>query len=242
MYIYIYTYIHTYTCVYIYIYIYLRPLSRRHDVALHFVSQKLRLCSITVGFHNFNLRIFNLRVSNPSKLIVDVFWHDVGFQCARVSAQKNTMKFRKPAVCVLSGLHASICLWVPTRHFMQSSGVLIIIKSHISLLPIRRVSEADTLDRGPSGTLEWATVTYVHDIYIYIYIYIYTHIYFYIERERETMCMRRCYALYAHIYISLQPGICSRGQYPASDTLPAVGGPIRDSRAKYNIITRYNNT
>ena len=27
----------------------------------------------TVGFHNFNLRIFNSRVSNPSKLIVDVF-------------------------------------------------------------------------------------------------------------------------------------------------------------------------
>ena len=26
-----------------------------------------------VGFHNFNLRIFNLRVSNPNKLIVDVF-------------------------------------------------------------------------------------------------------------------------------------------------------------------------
>ena len=26
----------------------------------------------TVGFHNFNLRIVNLRVSNPSKLIVDV--------------------------------------------------------------------------------------------------------------------------------------------------------------------------
>ena len=27
----------------------------------------------TVGFHNFNLRIFNLRVSNQNKLIVDVF-------------------------------------------------------------------------------------------------------------------------------------------------------------------------
>ena len=27
----------------------------------------------TVGFHNFNLRIFNLRVSNPNKLIVDAF-------------------------------------------------------------------------------------------------------------------------------------------------------------------------
>ena len=27
---------------------------------------------LTVGFHNFNLRIFNLRVSNPDKFIVDV--------------------------------------------------------------------------------------------------------------------------------------------------------------------------
>ena len=27
----------------------------------------------TVGFHNFNLRILNLRVSNPNTLIVDVF-------------------------------------------------------------------------------------------------------------------------------------------------------------------------
>ena len=27
----------------------------------------------TVGFHNYNLRIFNLKVSNPNKLIVDVF-------------------------------------------------------------------------------------------------------------------------------------------------------------------------
>ena len=26
------------------------------------------------------------------------FWHDVGFQCARVSDQKNVMKFRKPTV------------------------------------------------------------------------------------------------------------------------------------------------
>ena len=29
--------------------------------------------SSTVGVHNFNLRIFNLRVSNPNKSIVDVF-------------------------------------------------------------------------------------------------------------------------------------------------------------------------
>ena len=37
---------------------------------LHYVHNK---GGPTVGFHNFNLRIFNLRVSKPNKLIVDVF-------------------------------------------------------------------------------------------------------------------------------------------------------------------------
>ena len=31
------------------------------------------ICLRTVGLHNFNLRIFNLRVSIPNKLVVDVF-------------------------------------------------------------------------------------------------------------------------------------------------------------------------
>ena len=35
------------------------------------------------------------------KLIVDAFLHDVGFQGARVSAQKNTMIFRKSTVLTL---------------------------------------------------------------------------------------------------------------------------------------------
>ena len=34
---------------------------------------KLTVQYATVGFHNFNLRNFKLRVSNPNKLIVDVF-------------------------------------------------------------------------------------------------------------------------------------------------------------------------
>ena len=40
-------------------------------------SREIMHCTLvfkcTVGFHNFNLRIFNLRVSNPNKLTVDVF-------------------------------------------------------------------------------------------------------------------------------------------------------------------------
>ena len=37
------------------------------------VSSSICNTPYTVGFHNFNLRIFNLRVSNPNELTVDVF-------------------------------------------------------------------------------------------------------------------------------------------------------------------------
>ena len=41
---------------------------------LHRVAAWRRTCDTSaVGFHNFNRRIFNLRVSNPNKAIVDVF-------------------------------------------------------------------------------------------------------------------------------------------------------------------------
>ena len=59
----------------------LRPLSRRHDVALHFVSQKLRLRSVmravrtsrinmslsTVSFHNFKSQNNRYGQSRPQK-------------------------------------------------------------------------------------------------------------------------------------------------------------------------------
>ena len=88
--------VHIYIYIsYIHIYIYIYNDSWAN---LEILSLKI---DRTVGFHNFNIRIFNSRVSNPNKLIVDVFWHDVGFQCARVSAKENTMKFRKPTVPLL---------------------------------------------------------------------------------------------------------------------------------------------
>ena len=117
MYVYIYIYVlhHIYLSIYlslfIYIYIYIYIHITRQPIGLAratypSVRALISACLVpserlplhTVGFHDFNLRIFNLRVSNPNKLIVDVFLHDVGFQCARVSAQKNTMKFRKSTV------------------------------------------------------------------------------------------------------------------------------------------------
>ena len=87
IYIYIYTYIHThiYTCHYIischdilyhivlhYIYVSLYS-ARVTLIRIHAHRLRARSGEQTVGFHNFNLRIFNLRVSNPNKSIVDVF-------------------------------------------------------------------------------------------------------------------------------------------------------------------------
>ena len=44
----------------------------------------------TVGFHNFNLRIFNLRVSNPNKLSVDVFLTRCGISmCQGLGPKKH---------------------------------------------------------------------------------------------------------------------------------------------------------
>ena len=47
----------------------------------------------TVGFHNFNLRIFNLRVSNPNKLIVDVFLTRRRISMCQGLGPKKTMRF-----------------------------------------------------------------------------------------------------------------------------------------------------
>ena len=58
---------------------------------------------LTVGFHNFNLRIFNLTVSNPSKLIVDDVFDTMSyFNVPESRPNKNTTKFRKSAVQKLS--------------------------------------------------------------------------------------------------------------------------------------------
>ena len=68
MYVYIYIYIYTHVYLYIYIYIYTYICTFTHTYT------RTRTHTRTVGFHDFNLRIFNLRVSNPNKLIVYVFF------------------------------------------------------------------------------------------------------------------------------------------------------------------------
>ena len=56
----------------------------------------------TVGFHNSNLRIFNLRFSNPNKWIVDVVFDMMSdFNVPESRPNKNTMKFRKSTVSIV---------------------------------------------------------------------------------------------------------------------------------------------
>ena len=67
MYMYIHIYIYIYIHIHLHIYTFVISAIVVTTAAHHHED------IITVGFHNFNLRIFNLRVSNPNKLIVDVF-------------------------------------------------------------------------------------------------------------------------------------------------------------------------
>ena len=73
-----------YVYIYIYIYIYIYPI----EVNRFHVSATSKNA---VGFHNFNLRIFNLSLKSE-QINCGCFCltrHDVGFQCARVSAQQK---------------------------------------------------------------------------------------------------------------------------------------------------------
>ena len=90
-------------------YMYLRPplearRAEQHrqggeELAYHQVRHERREWDLTVGFHNFNLRIFELRVSNPNKLSVDVFFDTMwDFNVPGSRPNKNTIKFRKSTV------------------------------------------------------------------------------------------------------------------------------------------------
>ena len=84
------------------------------------------------------------------------FWHDVGFQCARVSAQRNTMKFRKSTVVGLrfSGLSSWLVLTIIYIYIYIYTYIYIYIYIH----------------------------TYIHTyIYIYIHVNIHMCIYIYIR-------------------------------------------------------------
>ena len=61
-------------CIYIYIYTYTHMEHGPSPWDFFTDTGSARNGAGAVGFHNFNLRIFNLRVSNPNKLIVNIFF------------------------------------------------------------------------------------------------------------------------------------------------------------------------
>ena len=83
----IYIYINLSLSLYIYIYIYI--INGGAALGINGGGR------ITVGFHDSNLQIFNLRVSNPNELIVDVFLTRYRISTCQGLGPKNTMKFRK---------------------------------------------------------------------------------------------------------------------------------------------------
>ena len=138
----------------------------------------------TVGFHNFNLRIFNLRVSNPSESIVDVFLTRCRISmCQGLGPKKHdetseTNRRRAPLA-----IRERIASASPAYHIPMYVRTCVYIYIYIYIY-IRMY------------------------IYIYIYIYIYVHIYIYIHM---CVCIRMCICIYIYIYIcicqSIHPSI-----------------------------------
>ena len=180
----IYAYTHTYNYttnnnvyIHIYIYIYIHTHSYLFRGS-HGLTAGL-LSDGTVGFHNFNLRIFNLRVSNPNKLIVDVFLTRCRISMCQGLGPKNTMKFRKSTVdgCSKSKGKKTI---VETIH-VGNTLYLLPLFNHLGLLYTMRttnskVSQPPTISIS-SGHVYIYIYMYTHDICIYTYIYIYIYIY-----------------------------------------------------------------
>ena len=130
-----------------------------------------------------------------------LFWHDVGFQCARVSANKNTMKFRKLTVHIQHNitwyniLHYNITYCNNIYYNIMLYYVIFLPSFFIfSYLFICMVHLFHYLiDVVISGFLSNAIFqsvlipcaardrTHIY-IYIYIHTYIYTHIHTYIFR------------------------------------------------------------
>ena len=98
---------------------------------------RLRGWRNTVGFHNFNLRIVNLRVSNPNKLIVDAFVDTMSdFNVPGSRPNKITTKFRKSTVWGGVPYHGIIIIIIitiiiivlsPVRNYSLVVIVMIII-------------------------------------------------------------------------------------------------------------------
>ena len=116
-YIYIYIYIHTYIHTYIYIYIYTRVYTYIYIYAIEACgfpgpgehkAHSLGPCEARAAEMYTCIHIYTNSQFESLKSEQINWWcfkkkkHDVGFQCARVSARKNTMKFQESTVLRLS--------------------------------------------------------------------------------------------------------------------------------------------
>ena len=126
----------------------------------------------TVGFHNFNLRILNLRVSNPNKLIVDVCLTRCRISMCQGLGPKKHDEIseidRRPDLRSLT----------PCRN-ADTAG----LQRNVTEIEVEM--SGGLLGEGPMASARtWPSLT-SERIYIYIYMYIYiyiciTNIYIYI--------------------------------------------------------------
>ena len=94
----VFLYVYVYMFLYVFFYLFLYVM----NIIMIFLALPTTLTT-TVGFHNFNLRIDNLRVSNPNTFIVDVFVDTMSdFNVPESRPEQKTMKFRKPTVAVVT--------------------------------------------------------------------------------------------------------------------------------------------
>ena len=143
----------------------------------------------TVGFHNFNLRIYNLRVSNPNKLIAGVFLTRCRISMCQGLGPTKTMEFRKSTVFPLLRVGPMLqkeqkmvydhyyCIYLYTHtHYIYIYIYMCIICIYTQLHMVSLWMKAGRPQLGVTADVPWHQYLHILLWHIHIYIYIYTHI------------------------------------------------------------------
>ena len=152
-----------------------------------------------------------------------LFWHDVGFQCARVSAQKNTMKFRKSTVVKI--MIIEVARGDSAEHYKSLCRSLSLSQDGANIWQVgplhlgqprehpeagRRVPAGQPADHAGSSFLFSTKHIYIYifslSLSLYVYIYIYIYIYTYI-------CIYLSLSLYIYIYIDIPYNVAAQGEF-----------------------------